>query len=379
MHRASVLILAAAAAASFGTARLSAQAVISTHSGLVDYFEGSVSIAGQTLEARPGRYDNIPDGAELRTAKGRAEVVLTPGVFLRIGENSGIRMVSTALADTRVELLAGSAIVDTVEVQAGTSVQLIFKSWTVRQTAVGVYRIDSEPARVRVQEGKVEVSADSGAPVVAEQGDEMPLAAVLAPERAKDDGKDALAEWADGRAESISADNAIAANIQDPASLSGANLPADAFTYYPMLGLSSVDAGLAATPSNGAGSYGAGSYGALDPYQAEPYGLGAIYQPGFYSIYLPGYRRPPLLLGLPGLTGTGLTRSLYNSPLYRSPLYNSPLYNSPLHHSPVYGSPAYPSRLGTPGVGARGPVARPSAPAHIGPGHIGAGHIGGHR
>jgi hypothetical protein len=371
MSRASVFGLSVLAAVSFPAARLCAQAVISTHSGLVHYFEGSVSIAGQPLDPRPGRFESIPDGAELRTAKGRAEVLLTPGVFLRIGENSGIRMVSTALAKTRVELLAGSAIVDSIEPQAGTSVTLVYKGWMVRQAEGGVYRIDSDPPRVSVREGKAEVStADGGAPVAIEQGMYMPLAAVLAPEKSNGDARDALTEWADGRAESISADNAIAANIQDPASLSGANLPADAFTYYPMLGLSSIDAGGSVSPY---GSYGAGSYGALDPYEAGPYGLTPIYQPGFYSLYLPGYTHPPLLLGLPGLIGTGLTRSLYSSPLYRSPLYNSPSYHSPLYNSPLYHTPSYPGRLGTPGS----PVTRPSAPIHAAP--HGVGHIGGHR
>jgi len=61
------------------------QAVISTRSGLVHFFEGSVYVAGQPLEARLGKFASIPEGGELRTEQGRAEVLLTPGVFLRIG------------------------------------------------------------------------------------------------------------------------------------------------------------------------------------------------------------------------------------------------------------------------------------------------------
>ncbi len=47
----------------------------------------------------------------LRTGQGRAEVLLTPGVFLRVGENSAIRMLDNRLLSTRVEIVSGNAIV----------------------------------------------------------------------------------------------------------------------------------------------------------------------------------------------------------------------------------------------------------------------------
>ena len=62
------------------------QAVISTRSGVVHFFEGAVSVAGRPLEAHFGKFTSIPEGAELRTEQGRAEVLLTPGVILRVGE-----------------------------------------------------------------------------------------------------------------------------------------------------------------------------------------------------------------------------------------------------------------------------------------------------
>src|SRR6516165_3166162 len=68
-----------------------AQSVISTHSGLVYFFEGSVSIGEQPLPHRFGRFQDLGEGRELTTGRGRAEVLLTPDVVLRIGENSAIR------------------------------------------------------------------------------------------------------------------------------------------------------------------------------------------------------------------------------------------------------------------------------------------------
>src|SRR5215467_9360195 len=88
------------------------QSIISTHSGVVYFFDGSVFVGYQRLEQKFGRFPEIGEGRELRTEHGRAEVLFTPGVFLRIGEGSAIRMLSSKFSDTRLELLDGSVILE---------------------------------------------------------------------------------------------------------------------------------------------------------------------------------------------------------------------------------------------------------------------------
>src|SRR5580698_6658689 len=83
-----------------------AQSVISTHSGVIYFSEGAVYVGDQPLERYPGKFPDVPQGAELRTADGRAEVLLTPGVFIRLGEKSAIRMLANDLGDTQVALLS---------------------------------------------------------------------------------------------------------------------------------------------------------------------------------------------------------------------------------------------------------------------------------
>src|SRR5580658_685752 len=139
-----------------------AQSVISTHSGVIHFFEGAVYLGDQPLESHLGKFPSVPQGSQLRTAEGRAEVLLTPGVFLRMGDRTAIRMVSNDLADTRVELQTGSAIVDSAELNSDTSVTLIYKDWRVHLLQSGVYRIDSDPPRLWVRDGEAEVSAASG-------------------------------------------------------------------------------------------------------------------------------------------------------------------------------------------------------------------------
>jgi hypothetical protein len=234
-----------------------AQSVISTRSGVVHFFEGSVYLGGEALEPHLGKYPRMAEGSELRTAQGRAEVLLTPGVFLRIGERSVIRLVGSDLADTRVQLVAGSAIVDSADPSSGTSVTLLYKDWQMRFPQKGVYRIDSEPPQLLVRHGEAEVSAGAtGTPVSVGQGMYLPFAGVLVPEPAVDAPNYALANWTQGRSESISADNAITAQIdQDPASTYSA-LGLNGFTYFPMIGVSSYGLGL----SN--------IYGYSSPYQS---------------------------------------------------------------------------------------------------------------
>jgi hypothetical protein len=262
----------------------SGQSVISTRSGVVHFFEGSVYLGGQPLEPRFGKFPTVAEGSELRTAQGRAEVLLTPGVLLRLGDHSGIRMVANALSDTRVGLLAGSAIVDSAEPSPGTSVTLVYKDWNVHFRQKGIYRIDAEPPRLWVQQGTAEVSSGAtGAPVSVGEGMYLPLAPVLVPESSVDVPGDALTDWAKGRSESISADNAITAQIdEDPASRDP-GLGTDNIAYFPLVGVPSLGSPM------GSGLY--GGYSSFYPYQ-----------PGFNSIYLPGYTYRPFLFGLtPGV------------------------------------------------------------------------------
>ena len=84
------------------------QFVISAKSGLIDHVEGLVLLSGDPVVSKSGAHREMRDGSELRAEDGRAEVLLNPGVFLRVGEHSTVRMVSNDLADTRIEFVAGA-------------------------------------------------------------------------------------------------------------------------------------------------------------------------------------------------------------------------------------------------------------------------------
>jgi hypothetical protein len=264
-----------------------AQSVISARSGVIHFFEGAVYLGDQALQSHLGRFPTVPQGAELRTADGRAEVLLTPGIFLRMGDRTAIRMVANDLADTQVELKAGSVVVDSGEPNLNTSVTLIYKNWRVHLLKKGAYRIDVDPPRLSVSQGQAEVfSGEKEHPVSVEQGMSLAFAGVLVPEQSREQPKDALSDWSTGRSESITADNTITAQLDDDPA---AGTPgSDGFTYYPFLGLPPV--GLSPL----------GSYSSYLPRQ-----------PGFSSIYLPGYSYQPPLLGIVGLGTMGRRFPIY--------------------------------------------------------------------
>jgi hypothetical protein len=329
----------------------SAQSVISTHSGVVHFFEGAVYLGDRPLESHLGKFPSVPQGAELRTADGRAEVLLTPGAFLRIGERTAVRLVSNDLADTRVELQSGSAIVDSGEPNSGTSITLIYKGWRVHFLQKGIYRINSEPPCLWVRTGQAEVfTGTNEQPLSVGRGMILPFAEVLVPEPASDQSDDAFSEWAIGRRQSIVADNAITAQIdEDPASQT---LGLDSFTYFPVLGVSPMTT---ASPN---------SYSPYTPYQM-----------GFNSIYLPGYTHRPLIFGIVGNGGIfGNRRTIGIGGITGNGVRTYPL--------------SAPRQIGiSPGIGVF--VPRPHVPPpSIGVGraapvnsvpHAGGGRVGGHR
>ena len=96
-----VLALAVSATAAFS------QQMISARAGMVHYIEGKVFAGDQQLEDKFGSFPQIKENQVLRTEEGRAEVLLTPGVFLRAGENTSFRMITNRLIYTRLEFLSG--------------------------------------------------------------------------------------------------------------------------------------------------------------------------------------------------------------------------------------------------------------------------------
>ena len=76
-----------------------AQQLISAKSGLIHYTEGDVKIGDVPAGPNNAIYQSLANGKELAAGEGRAEMLLGPGQFLRLNENSTVRMESNRLED----------------------------------------------------------------------------------------------------------------------------------------------------------------------------------------------------------------------------------------------------------------------------------------
>jgi FecR protein len=221
----------------------SGQSVRSTRSGLLYFFDGYVFIGEEQVQQKFGRFQEIGEGNVLRTELGRAEVLLTPGVILRVDENSAVRMLSTSLTDTRVELLRGSAVIEVNhEGAANPPDMLIYKDWQVHVQKDSVARIDSQPAQVRVLSGTADVSPFSTSGIVTvKRGEVLPFASVLVAEPAATPASDAFNTWAMNRSSIVSEDNSIAAGItDDPDRVDSSGVALGGFSYFPQTGIPSL-------------------------------------------------------------------------------------------------------------------------------------------
>jgi hypothetical protein len=210
-----VLLLVAA-----GAVDMRAQSVVSVRSGLLNFSEGAVFINNQPVKQHAGAYPSLQEGSDLLTQSGRAELLLTPSAYLRIGQNTAVRMVSNRLTDTKVEVLYGSAMLDSTEALENTGITLIFKERQVRIKKPGKYRIDSDPPQFRVFQGTAEIASSingSGAPVVllADQIAQLDGATVV--KRFTGGSDDLLDIWSDERHFMIASSLSNAQSVTDPA------------------------------------------------------------------------------------------------------------------------------------------------------------------
>jgi hypothetical protein len=186
------------------------QDVISARSGLVHYVEGDVSIDGKPVADRNGTFSEVKKDSELATAMGRAEILLTPGVFLRVGENSSIRMRSTALDDTKVEFLSGKTMLESDTPMKDNRVTIQYKDYAITSVDHGIYEFTSEPAAMAVYAGEAEVTG-GGQTVRVKAGKRLIFSAALAQERFNDKDGDSLYRWSKLRSEYVSEANVSAA------------------------------------------------------------------------------------------------------------------------------------------------------------------------
>jgi hypothetical protein len=175
--------------------------LISARPGSVNYFEGKVRLNQQALDRGMAGKTFLNANDTLGTSDGKAEILLTPGVFLRIGDDSEIRMSSLSLINVQIELLNGEAMIEADQLTKDTNLQVRIQGSAAVIRKPGLYRfIAGRQSSVAVISGKVQLSAN-GKPIEAGRGQEILIGELLKKDRFDSKREDDLYAWSNERSE----------------------------------------------------------------------------------------------------------------------------------------------------------------------------------
>lgn len=141
---------------------VNAQYLVSTKAGFVNKVEGRVLIQRQeNAEGERGRASlgtQMKDGDLLITqTRGRAEVLLTPGSYLRLYQDTEVRAINTSLAAPHFSVVKGSVIIEAAQITKGTAIQIDTPNGPVAIGKEGIQRIDvaTNGTSVSVRQGEI--------------------------------------------------------------------------------------------------------------------------------------------------------------------------------------------------------------------------------
>ena len=123
-------------------------------SGSLNYVEGQAQVGTEVLNAKSVGSVTLEPGQTLSTRAGKAEILLTPGVFFRTGENSAATMISPSLTNTEVGLDQGTALVEVAELHKANLLEVKEGDSTTQLLKTGLYAFDANQGAIRVLKGE---------------------------------------------------------------------------------------------------------------------------------------------------------------------------------------------------------------------------------
>lgn len=181
--------------------------VVSAKAGGVNFIEGKVAIARKN--AKSGlllKGDNVEIGERVLTGEnGKAEILLTPGSFLRLDKNSSFQFISTELEDLKLVLTHGSAIMEVfADEQYVVTVRTPKAAFYLVQS--GIYRIDVLPdgtEQIEVWKGKAQIGDPERTVVKGGKTANIKNGQLAVAKFDRDDDKDEFDTWSKLRAKDI--------------------------------------------------------------------------------------------------------------------------------------------------------------------------------
>ena len=189
--------------------------------GAVNFIEGQVAVGGKPLVADALAGIEVGVGQTLSTGQGKAEILLTPGAFLRVGSNSAVQMLARSPGDTRVQVSRGGAILEVVRLATGR-LEVFDGKAHARIERPGIYEFHAVGTSVEVIAGKARI-ADNDHSVNLGKDHEMTFSGGTAGKEEKVSpasfDRDSLYAWSKQRsrtASNASVDTAVALVATNP-------------------------------------------------------------------------------------------------------------------------------------------------------------------
>jgi hypothetical protein len=125
--------------------------------GTVNYIEGQASIDGTPLSTKQNGNTQVQPNQSLATSNGKAEMLLSPGVFVRLGDNSEVRLVSNGIVNPTIEVTRGEVMVEVDSKPHDGQLTVLEHGARASILKTGLYRFDMDQNRIAVLDGKVKV------------------------------------------------------------------------------------------------------------------------------------------------------------------------------------------------------------------------------
>src|SRR5580698_7857470 len=146
-----LLALATLSVSAFG------QSTNQARPGTLNCVEGNASIGNRPLSARSVGTAELKPGQVLTTGDGKAEILLTPGVFVRLNDNSALKMISPNLTHTEIELDRGRASIEVDQLYKQNNIVVTQNGGQTELLKVGLYEFNADANTMRVFDGKAAV------------------------------------------------------------------------------------------------------------------------------------------------------------------------------------------------------------------------------
>lgn len=130
--------------------------------GTINYVEGSATLNGAPLSPASVGVAEMKPGQFVQTTKGKVEILLTPGIFLRLDDNSAVEMITPNLDHIELELEQGRAEVEVDQISKSNYILIDQKDGGTQLLQSGLYEFNANKSTMRVFEGKAAVYPGTG-------------------------------------------------------------------------------------------------------------------------------------------------------------------------------------------------------------------------